>query len=223
MRLFKKDNTTDYIIPKDLSISAVSMLNSLLVRTNDELSNIDLYSLSNDSRKDIALAFRDFGQIQERYKTLELTPKNDSLFIIDRDGKSNISIFDHEYEIADFAGDKSTNKLVIIDMLKDMDLGISYDINDFQDVAQKFMPKLRGLCEKYNLTILFTHHLNKRNETEIMKLGCVGKNKALEIKREIQDQAGANGYFLPNNLVPMEYVIDYFKINITHLNKVCKE
>lgn len=50
-------------------------------------------------------------------------------------------------------------------MLKDMDLGISYDINDFQDVAQKLMPKLRELCEKYNLTILFTHHLNKRNET----------------------------------------------------------
>lgn len=107
----------------------------------------------------------DFGQLQERYKTLELTPKNDSLFIIDRDGKPNVSIFDHEYEIADFAGEKTTNKLVIIDMLKDMDLGISYDINDFQDVAQKLMPKLRELCEKYNLTILFTHHLNKRNET----------------------------------------------------------
>ena len=59
--------------------------------------------------------------------------------------------------------------------------------------------------------------------TEIMKLGCVGKNKALEIKREIKEQADANGYFLPNNLVPMEYVIDYFKINITHLKKVCKE
>ena len=107
----------------------------------------------------------DFGQLQDRYKTLGLTPKKDSLFIIDRDGKPNISIFDHEWEIADFSGDKTTNKLVIIDMLKDMNLGISYDINDFQDVAQKLMPKLRELCEKYNLTILFTHHLNKRNET----------------------------------------------------------
>ena len=35
------------------------MLNSLLVRSNDELENIDLYSLSNDSRKDVALAFRE--------------------------------------------------------------------------------------------------------------------------------------------------------------------
>ena len=34
-------------------------------------------------------------------------------------------------------------------MLKDMDLGISYDINDFQDVAQKLMPKLRELCNEW--------------------------------------------------------------------------
>lgn len=59
MRLFKKDNINDYIIPKDLSIGATGMLNSLLVRTNEELENTDLYSLSNDSRKDVALAFRE--------------------------------------------------------------------------------------------------------------------------------------------------------------------
>lgn len=59
MRLFKKDNINDYIIPKDLSIGATSMLNSLLVRTNEELENTDLYSLSNDSRKDVALAFKE--------------------------------------------------------------------------------------------------------------------------------------------------------------------
>ena len=59
MRLFKKNNINDYVIPKDLSIGATGMLNSLLVRTNDELENTDLYSLSNDSRKDVALAFRE--------------------------------------------------------------------------------------------------------------------------------------------------------------------
>lgn len=59
MRLFKKDNIDNYIIPKDLSIGATSMLNSLLVRTNEELENTDLYSLSNDSRKNVALAFRE--------------------------------------------------------------------------------------------------------------------------------------------------------------------
>lgn len=46
-------------MPKDLSINAIGMLNSLLVSSNEELSNIDLYSLSNDSRKDVALAFRE--------------------------------------------------------------------------------------------------------------------------------------------------------------------
>lgn len=59
MRLFKKDNIEEFIIPKDLSIGATCMLNSLLVRTNDVLENTDLYSLSNDSRKDVALAFRE--------------------------------------------------------------------------------------------------------------------------------------------------------------------
>ena len=59
MKLFKKETTNDYVLPKDLSVSAIGMLNSLLVKSNEELANIDLYSLSNDSRKDVALAFRE--------------------------------------------------------------------------------------------------------------------------------------------------------------------
>ena len=59
MKLLKKQTTNEYVIPKDLSVSAIGMLNSLLVRSNNELENIDLYSLSNDSRKDVALAFRE--------------------------------------------------------------------------------------------------------------------------------------------------------------------
>lgn len=59
MRLLKKETTNDYVIPNDLSVGAIGMLNSLLVRSNDELANIDPYSLSNDSRKDVALAFRE--------------------------------------------------------------------------------------------------------------------------------------------------------------------
>lgn len=59
MKLFKNETTNDYVMPKDLSVSAIGMLNSLLVRSNDELENIDLYSLSNDSRKDGVLAFRE--------------------------------------------------------------------------------------------------------------------------------------------------------------------
>lgn len=59
MKLLKKQTTNEYVIPKDLSVSAIGMLNSLLVKSNDELENIDLYSLSNDSRKNVALAFRE--------------------------------------------------------------------------------------------------------------------------------------------------------------------
>lgn len=59
MRLFKKETTNDYVLPKDLSVSAISMLNTLLARSNEELANIDLYSLSNGSRKDVVLAFRE--------------------------------------------------------------------------------------------------------------------------------------------------------------------
>ena len=57
MRLLKKQTTNDYVIPKTLSVGAIGMLNSLLVRSNNELANIDLYSLSNE--KDVALAFRE--------------------------------------------------------------------------------------------------------------------------------------------------------------------
>ena len=84
MRLFKKDNIDDYIIPKDLSIGATSMLNSLLVRTNDELENTDLYSIINDSRKNIALAFRElrkkkyiiYNALDDTYYIYVLPQKN---------------------------------------------------------------------------------------------------------------------------------------------------
>ena len=59
MKLLKKQTTNDYVIPKDLSVGAIGMLNSLLVKSNDELANIDLYSLSKDRIKDVALAFRE--------------------------------------------------------------------------------------------------------------------------------------------------------------------
>ena len=131
----------------------------------------------------------DFGQLQDRYKTLGLIPKKDSLFIIDRDGKPNISILDHEEEIDDFSGDKTANKLVIIDMLKDMDLGISYDINDFQDVAQKLMPKLRELCEKYNLTIYDNIVIGQATIKPTLRYGSRGTDVQF-----LQQMLALNGY-----------------------------
>ena len=55
-------------------------------------------------------------------------------------------------------------------MLKDISFDISYDINSYQDIAQKLMPQIRSYADKYNLTILFVHHLNKLGKT----LGSTG-------------------------------------------------
>jgi len=67
--------------------------------------------------------------------------------------------------------------------------------------------------------------LNKQwaSTKDIKAIGCVGNNKAYEIKDEIRKQVEADGYKLPNNLLPMSYVIDYFKINISYLKKVARE
>lgn len=54
-------------------------------------------------------------------------------------------------------------------------------------------------------------------EQDIMKIGAVGRNKARDIKNKISDEIISSGFKLPNNLVSMEKVIDYFKINVDFL------
>lgn len=56
----------------------------------------------------------------------------------------------------------------------------------------------------------------------IKKLGYVGTNKAWEISKKIRDELEKEGYWLPRGLVPMEKVVEYFKININYLKKVAK-
>lgn len=55
---------------------------------------------------------------------------------------------------------------------------------------------------------------------DVKLIGCVGQNKALEIMKEIRTKIENDGYYLPRNLVPMEKVIEYFKININYLKKM---
>lgn len=57
---------------------------------------------------------------------------------------------------------------------------------------------------------------------DVKRIGGVGNNKALDIKKEIKIKLESEGYRLPRSLVPMEKVIDYFKINISYLKKVSK-
>lgn len=95
---------------------------------------------------------------------MKLSAKKDSLFIIDRQNKANISLNDLEHDIKTFA-EEYNGKLIILDMLKDIDFGVQYDINNYQDVSQQIFSKLRTYCDKYNVTFLVTHHLNKTGKT----------------------------------------------------------
>lgn len=117
----------------------------------------------------------DIYQLYQRMEFMGLKAKKKSLYLIDRDNKEKVSLFDIEYKLSEFS-DKEHTRLLIIDMMKDFDAGIAYDINDFQDIAQKLMPKLRSIADRYNYTILLTHHLNKRKET----LGSIGLDACVD-------------------------------------------
>lgn len=57
---------------------------------------------------------------------------------------------------------------------------------------------------------------------DIMLVGSLGRNKARDIKNEIARKIESEGKKLPNNLVPMEEVIDYFNINVEYLVNINK-
>ena len=66
--------------------------------------------------------------------------------------------------------------------------------------------------------------LNKQWATiqDIMLVGSIGRNKARDIKNEIAEKIKQEGKKLPNNLVPMEKVIEYFNINVEYLVNINK-
>ncbi|MBQ8473149.1 MAG: hypothetical protein IJ501_06570 [Bacilli bacterium] len=58
---------------------------------------------------------------------------------------------------------------------------------------------------------------------DVMKIGGVGRDKALDIKNEIKENLEEQGYRMARKLVPMEEVVRYFKININYLKKISGE
>lgn len=57
----------------------------------------------------------------------------------------------------------------------------------------------------------------------ICTIGNIGKGKAIQVRQEIEKQIKEDGYRLPRQkIVPMRYVIDYFKIDINYLKKLAK-
>ena len=109
------------------------------------------------------------NQLKDRCNLLGISFKKNTFFAIDRSDKQSINFRDIEYEVKEFA-EEYNGKILILDMLKDISFDISYDINSYQDIAQKLMPQIRSYADKYNLTILFVHHLNKLGKT----LGSTG-------------------------------------------------
>ena len=58
------------------------------------------------------------------------------------------------------------------------------------------------------------------NLTDLMKLLGCGRNKALEIKKQIKNKLINEGYFIPGNDLPMQAVVDVLKIDIDRLEKI---
>ena len=114
---------------------------------------------------------RDLNQLDMRYNLMNLHPVIDKLHIIDRDDIPDFYIRDIKNEIHGLTYDKKP-LFVIIDMLKDIKFDTNYDINNYQEINDVVFRKLKELCRDYNLTILVTHHLNKRDDT----MGSVGLN-----------------------------------------------
>lgn len=109
------------------------------------------------------------SQIKERCMLLDIDFNKKNFFAIDCGDSMSVNFMDIEYQVREFAEDYN-GKVLILDMLKDIDFGVSYDINSYQDVAQKLMPKIRTYANKYNLSIVLVHHMNKSGKT----LGSVG-------------------------------------------------
>ena len=60
------------------------------------------------------------------------------------------------------------------------------------------------------------------NLTDLMKLLGCGRNKALNIKKQIKNKLINEGYFIPGNDLPMQAVVDVLKIDIDRLEKIIK-
>ena len=58
------------------------------------------------------------------------------------------------------------------------------------------------------------------NLTDLMKLLGCGRNKALEVKKQVKDKLINEGYFIPGNDLPMQAVVDVLKIDIDRLEKI---
>lgn len=55
---------------------------------------------------------------------------------------------------------------------------------------------------------------------DFMVLSNTGKNTTLRLMKELREQLEQQNYFLPTNLLPMDKVVEYLKLNVSYLEKV---
>ena len=60
------------------------------------------------------------------------------------------------------------------------------------------------------------------NLADLMKLLHCGRNKALNVKKQIKDKLISEGYYIPGNDLPMQAVVDILKIDIDRLERIIK-
>lgn len=60
------------------------------------------------------------------------------------------------------------------------------------------------------------------NLSDLMKLLGCGRNKVLEVKKQIKDKLINEGYYIPGNDLPMQAVVDILKIDIDRLERIIK-
>ena len=60
------------------------------------------------------------------------------------------------------------------------------------------------------------------NLTDLMKLLGCGRNKALDVKKQIKNKLINEGYFIPGNDLPMQAVVNVLKIDIDRLERIIK-
>lgn len=60
------------------------------------------------------------------------------------------------------------------------------------------------------------------NLTDLMKLLGCGRNKALDVKKQIKNKLINEGYFISGNDLPMQAVVDVLKIDIDRLERIIK-
>ncbi len=88
----------------------------------------------------------------------------DFLYTYPEDNMTQLSILKVEKEIMNFH-EKYNGKLVFIDMFNGINFGYNYDLNNYQDMSQNIFPKIRKLCNDYEVAIILVHHLNRKGKS----------------------------------------------------------